>query len=184
MSELRSERLLLRRWTADGADVDFVFDMYSRWDVQRYIGRIPQVMADRAEAQERVERWAAVESGVADIPGILAITDTVTGARFGSVLLKPLPASGPVDPLVPSGETEVGWHLHPDAWGHGYASEAATRLLQEAWACGLERVLAVTHPENAASQAVARRIGMHDRGLTDRFYNTTCALFEMAAPAL
>jgi RimJ/RimL family protein N-acetyltransferase len=43
-------------------------------------------------------------------------------------------------------------------------------------------VLAVTHPENLGSQAVARRIGMRDRGLTDRFYNTTCALFEVDRP--
>jgi RimJ/RimL family protein N-acetyltransferase len=38
-------------------------------------------------------------------------------------------------------------------------------------------IVAVTNPDNVASQAVAERIGMTARGLTDRYYNTTCALF-------
>lgn len=44
-------------------------------------------------------------------------------------------------------------------------------------------MLAVTHPENVASQAVARRIGMRDEGLTDAYYDTTCALFRIDRPA-
>ncbi|KHK98322.1 hypothetical protein LK09_04670 [Microbacterium mangrovi] len=180
---LQTARLLLRPWTTSDADVDFLFDMYARWDVQRYIGREPRVVADRAEALERAQRWATAESGIPGLPGVLAVTDLATGHRYGSVLLKSLPASAETEPLPPSGETEVGWHLHPDAWGRGIASESAARMLQEAWRGGLVRVLAVTHPDNRASQAVARRIGMRDRGLTDRFYNTTCALFEVDRPA-
>lgn len=179
---LRTERLLLRPWTTEPGDVDFLFDMYGRWEVQRYIGREPRVVTDRHEIVERAERWAVAESGIPDLPGMLAVTDLLTGERFGSVLLKPLPASAETEPLPPSGETEVGWHLHPDAWGRGYASESASRMLREAWRVGLARVLAVTHPANAGSQAVARRIGMSDRGLTDRFYNSTCALFEIDRP--
>ena len=49
MIELTTERLLLRPFT--DADVDFVLDVYSRAEVQRYIGRTPRVMADRAEAR-------------------------------------------------------------------------------------------------------------------------------------
>lgn len=183
MTTLRTARLLLRPWTTTDEDVDFLFDMYSRWDVQRFIGREPRVLADRAEAVDRAVRWKAVASGVDGLPGVLAITDARTGRRHGSVLLKELPASGDAEPLQPSGETEVGWHLHPDAWGHGYASEAAIRVLDEAWRAGLVRVLAVTNPGNTASQAVARRIGMRDLGLTDRFYNVTCTLFEIERPA-
>jgi RimJ/RimL family protein N-acetyltransferase len=179
---LTTDRLLLRPWTTDDDDVDFLFDMYSRWEVQQYIGREPSVLTDRREAALRAERWVDAESGIPGLPGVLAITDRAAGDRFGSVLLKSLPASGAAEPLSPSGETEVGWHLHPSSWGHGYASEAASRMLAEAWRGGLERVLAVTHPDNVASQAVARRIGMRDRGLTDAFYNTTCALFEVDRP--
>lgn len=175
MQDLETPRLLLRRFRPD--DVDFVFDTYSRWDVQRFIGRVPRLMADRAEAIERVDRYAAWDEE--EPKGIWLIADRKSGERFGTALLKDLPASGPADPLQPSGETEIGWHLHPDAWGRGIASEAAQRVLEYAFEAGLDRVLAVTHPENTASQAVARRIGMRDEGLTDAYYNTTCALLRI-----
>jgi RimJ/RimL family protein N-acetyltransferase len=178
MQDLETPRLLLRRFQPD--DADFVYDMYSRWEVQRFIGSVPRVMADRAEAIERVERYAAWDD---DPTGIWLIADRASGERFGTALLKSLPASGPDEPLAPSGETEIGWHLHPDAWGRGIASEAAARVLEHAFDAGLARVLAVTHPANTASQAVARRIGMRDEGLTDAYYNTTCALFRAGRPA-
>ena len=179
MRNLTTDRLSLRRFTLD--DVDFTFDMYSRWEVQRYIGREPRVIADRAEAAERVARYAALEHPV---HGVWVITDRTDGQPFGVLLLKPLPASGPQTPLLPSGEIEIGWHLHPDAWGHGYASEAARAVLDHAFASGLPRVLAVTHPDNRASQAVARRIGMHDEGSTSDYYNTTCELFRIDRPLI
>jgi hypothetical protein len=72
-----------------------------------------------------------------------------------------------------------GWHLHPGAWGHGYASESAEAVLAHAFALGLNRVLAVTNKNNAASQAVARRIGMAHIGTTTDFYNTECELFSI-----
>jgi RimJ/RimL family protein N-acetyltransferase len=42
--------------------------------------------------------------------------------------------------------------------------------------------VAVTYPANRASQAVAQRIGMVAAGETDRYYNTTLALFVAQAP--
>ena len=72
---------------------------------------------------------------------------------------------------------EIGWHLHPDVWGRGIATEAATRVLGHA--SGLRRVVAVTHPDNEPSQRVARRLGMRDEGLTDRYYDTTTRLFVL-----
>ena len=55
---LRTERLILRAWHP--GDVDFVYDMYSRWDVQRFIGRVPRVMENRDEAEEKVARWRSL----------------------------------------------------------------------------------------------------------------------------
>lgn len=169
MKELATERLVLRRF--DASDVDFVFDLYSRWEVQRFIGRVPRVIADRAEAAERVARNAAFD----DDPHGIWLIAAPNGDRYGALLLKTLPASG----RAPSTETEIGWHLHPDAWGRGIATEAARRVLEHAFDGGLERVLAVTHPDNVASQSVTRRIGMRDEGLTDAYYDTTCRLFRV-----
>ncbi len=177
MRDLTTARLSLRRFTI--ADVDFVFDMYSRWEVQRFLGLVPRVMTERAEAEERVARYASLEHPV---HGVWAVTDAVDGRRLGALLLKPLPASAPETPLPPSGDIEIGWHMHPDAWGHGYASEAARAVLDHAFDSGLARVLAVTRRDNVASQAVARRIGMRNDGSTTKYYNTSCELFSICRP--
>jgi RimJ/RimL family protein N-acetyltransferase len=174
---LTTDRLSLRPIAPD--DADFVFDMYSRWEVQRFIGREPRAMSERTEAEQLIARYAGSEHPV---HGLWVITDREIGTPFGVLLLKQLPASGQETPLLPSGEIEIGWHLHPDAWGHGYASEAARAVLDHAFAAGLPRVMAVTHKENAASQAVARRIGMHYEGSTMAYYNTACELFSIDHP--
>ncbi|MGN6160250.1 MAG: GNAT family N-acetyltransferase [Marmoricola sp.] len=172
---LHTQRFTLRPYSLE--DADFVLDMYSRWDVQRYLGTAPRLMADRTEAIERIEHWAALDH---PIHGIWLALDTETGRRLGTLLLKDLPASG--DPLAPSGETEIGWHLHPDVWGHGVATETAHAVLDHAFAGGLDHVLAATYPENIPSQRVAERIGMQSLGLTTAYYNVECALFRAERP--
>lgn len=162
----------MRAWTA--ADADFVLDMYSRWEVQRFIGTAPRVMTDLAEAQAAIQRWRARPDPVC---GVWAVERVGTGRLLGTLLLKPIPASGDQLPLAPSGDIEIGWHFHPDAWGHGYATEAGRRGLAHAFAHGLPEVVAVTNPANTASQRVAARIGMSHQGRTDRYYNATCELF-------
>ncbi|MBO1754638.1 GNAT family N-acetyltransferase [Allobranchiibius sp. CTAmp26] len=177
MQTLESDRLLIRPWSAE--DVDFVLDMYSRWDVQRFIGRTPKVMSNRSEAEAAVARW---NTGDHPTYGIWAIEHRESGDLLGTLMLKPIPASSDEDPLPPSGDIEIGWHLHPDAWGHGYAAEGGTRILQHAFDSGLARVVAVTLEANTASQAVARRIGMTHEGPTNRYYNMTCELFTATHP--
>lgn len=59
---------------------------------------------------------------------------------------------------------EVGWVLHPDHWGRGYATEAGRSSLQYAFVeLKLERVCSVILPENVRSVAVARRLGFELR---------------------
>ena len=74
----------------------------------------------------------------------------------GMVGLHRVSAALPCAPAV-----EVGWRLHPDHWGHGYASEAATASLDFAFdEAGLDEVVAFTTTVNTRSQAVMERIGM------------------------
>ncbi|GAB2529242.1 GNAT family N-acetyltransferase [Paramicrobacterium agarici] len=171
LHDLETDRLTLRSWTPQ--DADFVFDMYSRPDVRRYIGQ-GHVMQERDEAVKLLERWSELQHPVHHI---WAVERTADEQLLGALLLKSIPASGTGD--APSGDTEIGWHFHPDAWGRGYASEAARRVLDHAWQAGLERVVAVTNPENVASMAVCRRIGMTHRGQSDAYYDTVCELFDV-----
>ena len=57
-------------------------------------------------------------------------------------------------------EVELGWLVRKAHWGKGYASEAALALS----ARGPERLIHLIHPENAASIAVAKKLGAeHER---------------------
>ena len=59
---------------------------------------------------------------------------------------------------------EIGWRLAREAWGRGYASEAAAAALRWAFdSLGLDQVVSFTVPPNTASRRVMERIGMaHD----------------------
>jgi RimJ/RimL family protein N-acetyltransferase len=66
-----------------------------------------------------------------------------------------------VNPALPCAPAvEVGWRLHPDQWGRGYATEAATASLDLGFASGLTEIVAFTTTLNTRSQAVMERIGM------------------------
>jgi RimJ/RimL family protein N-acetyltransferase len=70
-----------------------------------------------------------------------------------------------VNPALPCAPAvEVAWRLHPDHWGHGYATEAAAAALEIGLDhAGLEEIVAFTTTLNVRSQAVMERIGMvHD----------------------
>lgn len=58
-------------------------------------------------------------------------------------------------------DVDIGYAYLPQFMGQGYATEAATGVLEHARALGLKRVVAITTPGNEASDAVLRRIGMH-----------------------
>jgi RimJ/RimL family protein N-acetyltransferase len=67
-----------------------------------------------------------------------------------------------VNPALPCAPAvEVGWRLHPDHWGLGYASEAAAASLAYGFdEAGLGEIVAFTTTRNSRSQRVMRRIGM------------------------
>lgn len=206
VENLETERLILRLW--EPKDADFVLDLYSRWEVQRFIGNPPRVMQDRGEAEDRIRVWRAMDHPVhavwaVQLKGLAQPSNaaqqastaqqantaqpTIPGhsrpALAGTLLLKSIPASGTELPLQPSGDTEIGWHFHPDHWGKGYATEAAAAVLSYAFAGGLPKVVAVTNPANGASQSVCTRIGLLHQGQTSKYYNALCELYELANPA-
>lgn len=59
---------------------------------------------------------------------------------------------------------EVGWRLSKDAWGHGYATEAARAALEFGFdEIGIDEIVSFTVPANVPSRRVMDRLGMtHD----------------------
>ena len=167
--ELLTPRLRLRPWTTGRDDLARLTDMYGREEVTRWLGGAPSV-----GPVELVARWAEIPR-VDPHCGCWAIE--VRGAApvvAGTVLLKPLPGG--------VGEVEVGWHLHPDSWGHGYATEAARAVVERAFGAGLPEVYAVVRPGNEASLAVCRRLGMEPLGRMRRWYDVELEAFRLMAP--
>jgi|GEM_PF-5661844 len=74
----------------------------------------------------------------------------------------------PLRPLADHDGMEVGWRLHPDFWGNGYATEGAAGLLELAFfRRQLSEVFAVIRSTNERSRGVAVRIGMNGIGSLD-----------------
>ena len=68
------------------------------------------------------------------------------------------------DALIGIGMMEVGWRLREDAWGKGYAKEAAIASLDMAFSrFGAEEVIALTVAGNSPSWGLMDRLGMRRR---------------------
>jgi len=160
---IETERLRIRDWTLDDATV--ALDILSRVEVMKWLGDgPPNLCVDLDDARSRIERWRGLDEPPLGFWAVEVADDgPLNGRVIGSVLLVHLPNG--------DGAVEIGWHLHPDAWGQGYASEAARAVLARGFAGGLEEINAVTHLTNGPSQAVCRRIGMEHRGVVDLWYD-------------
>ena len=174
MDLLATSRLRLRHWRED--DVQAFFDIYSRDDVARWLGPQPRsAVATLEEAASRLGRWRDYSATLESPYGLWAIVLTAddTDRPAGTTLLLPLR-----DADGPTGDVEIGWHLHPDHQGRGLATEAASELLAAAAAAGISEVLALTDVDNEPSQAVAVRLDMLDDGETDRWFGQTTRQFR------
>ena len=144
-----AERLRLRRMRAD--DLDDVHAYLGRDDVATYLTHGAR---SREEVAAAVAEYAAATRIAGDGDWIQPAIE-VDGRVVGHLYLK-------LHSIRHLG-AEIGWTLHPDAAGRGYATEAATALLDVAFGdMGLHRVRAELDPRNAASVALCRRLGMRE----------------------
>jgi [ribosomal protein S5]-alanine N-acetyltransferase len=105
---------------------------------------------------ERAEVWIARQLGryAEHSYGMTALMHRETGAFIGQCGL----LTQTVDDVT---ELEIGYHIFPQYWRQGYASEAAQAFRDLAFENALsESVISLIHPENLGSQGVARHNGM------------------------
>ena len=146
---LETERLILRAPIAED------FEAYAAWtadeEVMRYIGG----------AQLRSVAWRGFCSivGAWQVRGfsMFSILEESTGRWIGRM--------GPWQPDGWPG-TEVGWAFAKDTWGRGYATEGAVACMDYAFdVLGWTEAVHTIDPANAASQAVARKLGSTLKGM-------------------
>jgi RimJ/RimL family protein N-acetyltransferase len=120
----------------------------------------PRVVETRGPAPTRAQSDALIERFSAELEvegwGFWAV-EVKGGASFAGMV--GLHRVSPALPCAPA--VEVGWRLHPDHWGHGYATEGAAAALHFGFTTGgLTEIVAFTAAVNRRSQAVMTRIGM------------------------
>ncbi len=145
---LETERLRLRPWRAE--DLAPFAALNADPEVMRHFpATLSRIESDALAAvcQGEIERHGF---------GLWAIERRADGAFLGFTGLRGLAQSSPLAPGV-----EAAWRLSRQAWGQGYASEAARAAIDDGFArLGLDRIVAFTATANLPSQAVMARIGM------------------------
>ena len=146
-------RLRLRDWREE--DIEPFLRHTNREAVMRWLGGVKSREFLEAVVRERFMRWQ-VEFGFT----FWAVERKEDEELLGFCGLKR--ADGRNSTVA--GEVEIGWRLREDAWGQGYAKEAAAASLAFAFEkAGAERVVALTVEGNAASWGLMRRLGMERR---------------------
>lgn len=149
MTQLRTERLLLRQWRL--SDREPFAALNADPIVMEYF---PSTL-DREQSDEFVDRMHAhlEEHGW----GLWAVEEVETENFIGFVGLWP----AGFEPFREKETIEIGWRLARSAWGRGLATEAAMAVLRHAFdVLGLDQLVSVTTSTNQRSRAVMERIGM------------------------
>lgn len=143
---IETERLRLRMFEA--RDLDSAWRLFNDEQVQKYLS--PGNRRTREHLQitlhNLVGRWK--ERGF----GLWCVAEKNLGVMSGYCGFQYLDQT----PAI-----EIVFAFHENAWGKGFATEAAKAALRYGFEnLQLEKVFAATHPENTASRRVLEKIGM------------------------
>jgi RimJ/RimL family protein N-acetyltransferase len=150
----------------------------SHIEVMRYISGQPETRNETEASIAIIQRcwsawdtgwWAFIEPANGRVAGAGCIQyahrEAELPAKFESVRSNPL---------------EIGWRLHPDFWHQGFASEAAARMATFAFeSLAAPEIIAMRHPDNAASAGVMDRLGMLYRG-QEVWYGEVCPTYVLS----
>lgn len=145
---IETVRLILRPWTE--ADVPEFVRVTNTPAVMEYLGGVREpdlfgaalLRVQSSQAQNGFCFWIVERRSDKAMLGFC-------GLKIADV--------GPI-----AGEIEIGWRLREDAWGQGYAREAAAASLEWAWRnLSCARIVAYTAESNARSWGLMKRLGMH-----------------------
>ncbi len=149
-------------------DVDSLFALDSDPDVMRYISDgQPCTKKDIEQAIPHVRAYYQKHPGF----GIWLAELKDNGNFIGWACLKHLDQTEMI---------EAGFRFVKDSWNQGYATEAAKGLIRYGFKeRGLSKIVAITHPENKASQHVLEKCGFKRNG-TGTFYESECFFFDLS----
>lgn len=155
---VETDRLILRDFAGE-ADYSAFFRHTNTPAVMQWLGGLLDdngVAAQRA----RIENCAANYGHCFWLVERKADGGHLAGEVLGFCGLKRADAPG----STVTGEVEIGWRLREDAWGQGYAREAAMAALGAGFTqFGAQQIVALTVSDNTPSWGLMKRLGMHRR---------------------
>jgi ribosomal-protein-alanine N-acetyltransferase len=155
-----TERLRMR--PLHESDLDPLAEIYQHPLVARWIGPHTRQDVER-EIRQHIENQASLGWS------FWAIEDRESARLIGDCGLQPFEHRG--------AEIELGYDLHPSAWGLGLATEAAREVVRQAFGpLGLEHIVAVVKPDHVASQRVLEKAGLRPAG-TRQAYGEQMSLY-------
>ena len=173
--ELTSGRLVLR--PVAEPDLDFYVDLRNRPEVLAGPDREPR---PRSQVERQVQGW--IDRWHRHGFGSWTVFHRRSDERLGRVELDPM---GTGWHGIAPGEIEVGLIVHPAHWNQGIATEAAALVAEDCFTrAGLDRLVALTRPDNTASLRTLEKLGMRHRGQTQHLSDpTTYEVFELGPPS-
>jgi RimJ/RimL family protein N-acetyltransferase len=147
---LETDRLILRRFTADDADV--IVELDADPEVRRHVQLNPTTRTEAAG--EVLPAWLRYYDRYRGY-GFWAAIERASGEFIGWFHLRPGLTNGRDD------EPELGYRLRRASWGRGYATEGSRALIDRAFTdLGAQLVWAETLSVNAASRRVMEKAGL------------------------
>lgn len=158
---LETKRLVLRMPKAD--DDYFLHLLNKDEDVMKYVGPVKS-------REESADYFRLARSITTEHFGYRIAIEKSTAEFVGWFVLKHLDQTNQI---------ELGYRLMKKYWGKGFATEGAEKMIQFAFEkLNLEKLVAVTMPENDASQKVLNKLGFRFMN-EDTYYNHRLNLFEL-----
>ena len=151
---IRTDRLLLRPFSED--DLDAMHDLQSREEVTRYLYWGPRSREEVAEMLDRITKMTSFEAEGRAIR--LAAVLPESGELIGDISLREVSRE--------HRQGEIGFVVHPDHQGRGYATEAAAALIGLGFRqLGLHRIVGSADARNVGSTRVMEHLGMRREAL-------------------
>ena len=168
MQVLETERLRLRRLTPD--DAAFILKLLNDPSFLRFVG--DKGVRDREGAEKYIHQGPMTSYAQHGF-GLFHVALKEGDVSIGMCGLLKREVLADVD---------VGFAFLPQFGGRGYATEAARATIAYGrTALGLNRIVAITAPDNEASQNVLRKIGLrYEKTLRLPAYQTDSLLFTPA----
>ena len=148
IAALKTKRLILRQWRP--SDYPIFAEMNADIEVMQYF---PQLLTPKQSDKIAYKCQQLIKNNGW---GFWAVSLNSDNTFIGMVGLNETHIDMPFAPSI-----EIGWRLHKDYWGQGYATEAARAALDFAFTVlDLDNVIAFTAVTNQRSQLIMQRIGM------------------------